>query len=252
MNRKSKKEKDDEKENSPTKVKKVDNAKQSTDTTGSSTTKKKSSTSSTNHETSANQAASTAQQIAAAEAASSPSKEKRSMSSPPQSPKKEDIIAAKPPMSPVNGIHDETSLNKQLTVDTNMNSTPQRHYLEAQNTNLLQPSPLSTKSTASTVNTQSNINYPHTHHQQRVFSASDAAQSASFVRGNFMSSTISGSDLHRFLNSGYINSADQYLQRGVELKTPKSPHFHRPPNFSYSKMGPNYVTPQQQRSSARG
>ena len=58
---------------------------------------------------------------------------------------------------------------------------------------------------------------------------------------NFLSSTISGSDLHRFLNSGYLNG-DSYLSRGVEPKTPKSPHFHRPPNFSYSRSGPNYVT----------
>ncbi len=64
-----------------------------------------------------------------------------------------------------------------------------------------------------------------------------------------MSSTISGSDLHRFINSGYLNG-DSYLSRGVELKTPKSPHFHRPPNFSYSRNTPNYVTPH--RANKRG
>ena len=68
---------------------------------------------------------------------------------------------------------------------------------------------------------------------------------------NYFSSTISGSDLNRFLTSGYLNNGDGYLQRGgVELKTPKSPHFHRPPNFSYSRNVPNYVTPH--RSANRG
>ena len=81
-----------------------------------------------------------------------------------------DIIMTKPPISPITTLTVPTS--KQLTVDTTS-----RQYLETQNTNLLQPSPLSTKSTASTVNTN---NYQP---QQRVLSASDAAQSSSFVRG---------------------------------------------------------------------
>jgi hypothetical protein len=56
-----------------------------------------------------------------------------------------------------------------------------------------------------------------------------------------MTSTISGSDLNRFVNSGYLNG--DYLQRTSESKfMPKSPHFHRPPNFSYNK-GPNYTSP---------
>jgi hypothetical protein len=60
-----------------------------------------------------------------------------------------------------------------------------------------------------------------------------------------MTSTISGSDLHRFINSGYLNNGDSYLNRGANHEsksTPKSPHFHRPPNFSYNKT-PNYITP---------
>jgi hypothetical protein len=92
----------------------------------------------------------------------------------------ETIISSKPPISPINGNQtaaatNTSHLNNELTVDTSQN----RQYLETQNTNLLQPSPLSTKSTASTVNTQSN-NYQA---QQRVLSASDAANSSSFVRG---------------------------------------------------------------------
>ncbi|CAF0986731.1 unnamed protein product, partial [Brachionus calyciflorus] len=107
--------------------------------------------------------------------------------------------------------------------------------------NLTNPSPMST---ATTVNV-----HQDSFHNSRVpvLSASDAAHSRSssnpFVRGNFLTSTISGSDLHRFLNSGYLNG-DGYLQRGVEPKhTTKSPHFHRPANFSYSKNTPNFVTP---------
>lgn len=115
-------------------------------------------------------------------------------------------------------------------------------------TSLSNTSPMST---ATTVNIhQDSFQHP----RAPVLSASDAAHSRSssnpFVRGNFMTSTISGSDLHRFLNSGYLNG-DGYLQRGVEPKfTTKSPHFHRPANFSYSKNTPNYITPS--RSSHRG
>jgi hypothetical protein len=101
-----------------------------------------------------------------------------------------------------------------------------------------QPSPLSTATT--TLNIQG--------HRAPMLSTSEA-HTNSFVRGNFLSSTISGSDLHRFLNSGYMNG-DPYLQRGVELKSPKSPHFHRPPNFSYSRCGPNYVTSRNRHTSA--
>ena len=66
-----------------------------------------------------------------------------------------------------------------------------------------------------------------------------------------MTSTISGSDLHRFVNSGYLNG-DGYLRGVVEPKSvPKSPHFHRPPNFSY-KRGPNYVSPYRSTHNNRG
>lgn len=96
-----------------------------------------------------------------------------------------------------------------------------------------QSSPLSSKSG------NTNMQTP----RAPILFASDTQQTASFVRGNFCSSTISGSDLNRFLTSGYLNG-DNYLQRGgVEVKTPKSPHFHRPANFSYSRNAPNYVTP---------
>lgn len=110
---------------------------------------------------------------------------------------------------------------------------------------------LSPMSTATTVNLHPDS---FQHPRAPVLSASDAAHSRSssnpFVRGNFLTSTISGSDLHRFLNSGYLNG-DGYLQRGVDPKhTTKSPHFHRPANFSYSKNTPNFVTPS--RSSNRG
>lgn len=135
-----------------------------------------------------------------------------------------------------------------------------------------QPSPLSSNSAATTINIQANTP------RAPVLSASDAPNSNSFIRGvnvlslnhsiitknltnhilfssqkkkNFLSSTISGSDLNRYLNSGYIHSGDSYLNKGTDLKYPKSPHFHRPPNFSfYRNVGPNYVTPQ--RSSNRG
>jgi len=116
-----------------------------------------------------------------------------------------------------------------LTVETNVGDSTS------------QPSPLST---ATTMNMQQVNRAP-------MLSASDATQTTSFVRGNFLSSTISGSDLHRFLNSGYLNG-EAYLQRGVELKTPKSPHFHRPPNFSYSRNRPNYITPHRNTSANRG
>jgi hypothetical protein len=101
-------------------------------------------------------------------------------------------------------------------------------------------SPLSTKSNTAVIE----VSYP------RVHADSDAAHSSHFHRGTMLSSTISGSDLNRYINSGYLNNAESYLQRGVDLRLPKSPHFHRPANFSY-KNGPNYITPRS-KSSHRG
>jgi len=126
-------------------------------------------------------------------------------------------------------INAEQATNETLTVETR-ELNDQGHET--------QPSPLSTATT--TINIQG--------HRAPMLSSSDA-HTNSFVRGTFLSSTISGSDLHRFLNSGYING-DPYLQRGVELKSPKSPHFHRPPNFSYSRGGPNYITSRNRHASA--
>lgn len=144
------------------------------------------------------------------------------------------ILLDKPPKSPV-AKHITEAKNQQLHVDV---SAPENAPENDQERNITDQSPVFSQA-----------------HQPRapVLSASDAAHScassAPFVRGNFLSSTISGSELNRFLNSGYLNG-DGYLQRGVEPKYPKSPHFHRPPNFSYSRNTPNYVTPR--RPSNRG
>lgn len=143
----------------------------------------------------------------------------------------------------------------KMIVQESENKTNNELHVDVSNTNQTQAttslSNTSPMSTATTVNIhQDSFQLP----RAPVLSASDAAHSRSsssqFVRGNFMTSTISGSDLHRYLNSGYLNG-DGYLQRGVEPKfTTKSPHFHRPANFSYSKNTPNYLTPS--RSTHRG
>lgn len=145
--------------------------------------------------------------------------------------------------------------DSKMIVQESENKTNNELHVDVSNTNQTQAatsfSNTSPMSTATTVNVhQDSYKLP----RAPVLSASDAAHSRSsssqFVRGNFMTSTISGSDLHRYLNSGYLNG-DGYLQRGVEPKfTTKSPHFHRPANFSYSKNTPNYITPT--RSSHRG
>jgi hypothetical protein len=51
----------------------------------------------------------------------------------------------------------------------------------------------------------------------------------SFLKSQ-LSTLVSGADLNRILTSGYLNGEEDmgYLKRGVDLKVPKSPHFHRP------------------------
>ncbi|RNA10009.1 actin-binding LIM 1-like [Brachionus plicatilis] len=145
--------------------------------------------------------------------------------------------ARTPEHSEIKMIVQESDIKANTELHVDVSNTNQAHAAAS----LTNTSPMST---ATTVNIhQDSFQHP----RAPVLSASDAAHSRSssnpFVRGNFMTSTISGSDLHRFLNSGYLNG-DGYLQRGVEPKfTTKSPHFHRPANFSYSKNTPNYVTP---------
>jgi hypothetical protein len=57
------------------------------------------------------------------------------------------------------------------------------------------------------------------------------------LRDSQLSNTFSGDHLNRYLTSGYLTGDDNdmgYLKRPIDIKTPKSPHFHRPVNFSYS------------------
>lgn len=152
----------------------------------------------------------------------------------------------KPPTSPkIDSTKrvDESKEEKNVELHVDVSVPAQTNSLQCQKLNNSNPSPVSAATSI----------HPHTHIRAPVLSASDAAHScassAPFVRGTFVSSTISGSDLHRFLNSGYLNG-ENYLSRGVEPKFTKSPHFHRPPNFSYSKNTPNFITPS--RSSNRG
>lgn len=219
LKKKSKKEKngqslDDEKENtsSPTKLKKVENG-----------SEKKSPKNASSDTTDSDVKVEKQQKI---DITLEKSKDHSNLPSTPSIPRNPKLVK----IAKKNGSTQEPGpASTELTVETDLDQNNEAH-----------PSPLSSATT--TINI---------HHQNRapMLSASDATHTNSFVRGNFLSSTISGSDLHRFLNSGYMNG-DPYLQRGVELKTPKSPHFHRPPNFSYSRNGPNYITPQQRYASA--
>lgn len=47
---------------------------------------------------------------------------------------------------------------------------------------------------------------------------------------NELNKTFSGADLNRILTCGYLTGDEDmgYLKRGIDLKSPKSPHFHRP------------------------
>ncbi|CAF0958373.1 unnamed protein product [Didymodactylos carnosus] len=65
---------------------------------------------------------------------------------------------------------------------------------------------------------------------------SNEMQKSCLISG-YTATQISGNDLNRVLTSGYINGEENmgYLRRGVDHKTPQSPHFHRPIGFSYNR-----------------
>ena len=221
LKKKSKKEKnqDDEKENtsSPTKVKKVEKSKSSTKTEAKH---KENTTQQTN---SAN--SSESKRESKKSKLANDSSEESSGTKTRQSGSQHEAIKNVEMADATNTTPQSPARQQQQQLSIEVTSrTPEQQVHQ-------QPSPLSSKSGA----TMNNQRVP-------VLSASDAPPS-SFMRGNFMTSTISGSDLHRFVNSGYLNNGDTYLNRAAEHRAaPKSPHFHRPPNFSYNRP-PNYVSP---------
>jgi len=90
------------------------------------------------------------------------------------------------------------------------------------------------------------------HHTDYNSPAHMRQQQLNVQRESQMSSALSGADLNRILTSGYLTGDDDlgYLRRGVDLKSPKSPHFHRPSNFSYRNQ-PIYSSCSSSKSSSK-